>query len=153
MEKLKSDTINVWNLIWNHTGVFRTVYKTAKKKKRKKNTSWFTWSPRQTSIKCYKYEQFCNWPNTCRNCRTCCRQIKKKAAENKGTNKIMILALTQESTSGSLTVTVLKSCKEKYVRSACIFSSYLIQTDSTNPEKSQIRHSVNLMYVCPCIVI
>jgi hypothetical protein len=38
-------------------------------------------------------------------------KIKKKTAENKGTNKIMILALTEESTLGSLTV--LKYCKEK----------------------------------------
>jgi hypothetical protein len=40
-------------------------------------------------------------------------KMKKKTAENKRTNKIMILALTEESTSGSLTVSVLKSCKIK----------------------------------------
>ena len=39
--------------------------------------------------------------------------IKKKTAESKGMNKIMFLALTEESTSASLTVTVLKTCKEK----------------------------------------
>lgn len=40
-------------------------------------------------------------------------KTKKKSAKNTAGNKRMILALTEESTSDSLTVTVIKSFKAK----------------------------------------
>jgi hypothetical protein len=51
--------------------------------------------------------------------------IKKRNVESKGMNKIMFLELREESTSASLTATVLKSFQSNFSANRILPSSYL----------------------------